>query len=61
MGPGRRVFLTDFRYVERAKEEVPDFDRVRGRDDMLESALEIALDAGDGREGRCASGSTMPT
>jgi Xaa-Pro aminopeptidase len=50
-GPGRRVFLTDFRYVERAKEEVPDFDRVRGRDDMLESALEIALDAGDGREG----------
>ena len=51
VGPARRVFLTDFRYVERAKEEVPDFDRVRGRDDMLESALEIALDAGDGREG----------
>ena len=51
VGPGRRVFLTDFRYVERAKEEVPDFDRVRGREDMLESALEIALDAGMDREG----------
>src|SRR5688500_12648297 len=24
LGPGRRVFLTDFRYVERAKHEVPD-------------------------------------
>jgi Xaa-Pro aminopeptidase len=53
VGPGRRVFLTDFRYVERAKEEVPDFDRVRGREDMLESALEIAL---DGREGRVRLG-----
>jgi Xaa-Pro aminopeptidase len=51
VGPARRVFLTDFRYVERAKEEVPDFDRVRGRDDLLESALEIALDAGKDREG----------
>jgi Xaa-Pro aminopeptidase len=51
VGPGHRVFLTDFRYVERAREEVPDFDRVRGREDMLESALEIALDAGDGRVG----------
>ena len=46
VGPGRRVFLTDFRYVERAKEEVPDFDRMRGREDMLESALEVVLDAG---------------
>ena len=36
------MFLTDFRYVERAKEEVPDFERMRGRDDMLESALEVA-------------------
>ena len=35
-GPAARVFLTDFRYVERARAEVPDFDRVRGRDDMLE-------------------------
>ena len=42
VGPDHRVFLTDFRYVERAKREVPDFDRVRGRDDMLESAAEIA-------------------
>jgi Xaa-Pro aminopeptidase len=50
VGPTHRVFLTDFRYLERAKEEVPDFDRVRGREDMLESALEIALAAGKDRE-----------
>jgi Xaa-Pro aminopeptidase len=56
VGPARRVFLTDFRYVERAKEEVPDFDRVRGREDMLESALEIALDAERDREGRVRLG-----
>jgi Xaa-Pro aminopeptidase len=42
VGPGRRTFLTDFRYVERAKREVPDFDRVRGRDDLLEAAAESA-------------------
>jgi Xaa-Pro aminopeptidase len=43
VGPGHRVFLTDFRYVERAKHEVPsDFDQVRGRDDLLEAVAEIA-------------------
>jgi Xaa-Pro aminopeptidase len=51
IGPGHRVFLTDFRYVERAKEEVPDFDRMRGREDMLASALEVALDAGKDHDG----------
>ncbi|MGH2978075.1 MAG: M24 family metallopeptidase, partial [Solirubrobacterales bacterium] len=42
VGPAHRVFLTDFRYVERARSEVPDFDRVRGRDDLLEAVAEIA-------------------
>jgi Xaa-Pro aminopeptidase len=47
VGPGRRVFLTDFRYVERAKREVPsEFDRRRGRDDLLDAVAEIAVDAG---------------
>jgi Xaa-Pro aminopeptidase len=43
---GRRVFLTDFRYVERAKREVPDFERVQGREDMLEQVAEIVTGAG---------------
>ena len=42
VGPARCVFVTDFRYVERAKQEVPDFERVRGRDDLLETVAEIA-------------------
>jgi Xaa-Pro aminopeptidase len=42
VGPRQRVFLTDFRYVERAKHEVPDFERRRGRDDLLEGVAEIA-------------------
>jgi Xaa-Pro aminopeptidase len=47
VGPSHRVFVTDFRYVERAKREVADFDRVRGRDDLLEAVAEIVVDAGD--------------
>ena len=42
VGPRHRVFLTDFRYVERAKHEVPDFERLRGRDDLLDGVAEIA-------------------
>ena len=49
VGPRQRVFLTDFRYVERAKLEVPDFERLRGRDDLLDGVAEIA--AGVGRLG----------
>jgi Xaa-Pro aminopeptidase len=30
VGPGLRRFVTDFRYVERARTEVPDFDREQG-------------------------------
>jgi Xaa-Pro aminopeptidase len=46
--PARRVFITDFRYVERARREVPDFERVRGRDDLLGAVTEAA---GKGRLG----------
>jgi Xaa-Pro aminopeptidase len=56
VGPGHRVFVTDFRYVERAKREVPDFDRVRGRDDLLEAVAEIVADAGGGAAGRMRLG-----
>jgi Xaa-Pro aminopeptidase len=37
-GPGIRRFVTDFRYVERARTEVPDFDREQGPPQLL-SAL----------------------
>jgi Xaa-Pro aminopeptidase len=40
VGPDQRVFLTDFRYVERAQAEVPDFDRLRGKQDLLGDAAE---------------------
>jgi Xaa-Pro aminopeptidase len=42
LSPGRRAFLTDFRYVERAEREIPDYDVVRGRDDLLESVASLA-------------------
>ncbi|MGZ4202038.1 MAG: aminopeptidase P family N-terminal domain-containing protein, partial [Thermoleophilaceae bacterium] len=35
VSPEERLFMTDFRYVERAKAEVPDFERVRGKQDLL--------------------------
>ncbi|HET8673891.1 MAG TPA: Xaa-Pro peptidase family protein [Thermoleophilaceae bacterium] len=38
--PDERLFFTDFRYVERAASEVPDFERVRGRQDLLGDAAE---------------------
>jgi Xaa-Pro aminopeptidase len=37
VGEGVRRFITDFRYVERAGEEVSGFDVVRGERDLLES------------------------
>ena len=36
---GRRTFLTDFRYVERAEAEVSGFDRHRGGRDLLADAV----------------------
>jgi Xaa-Pro aminopeptidase len=40
VSPQERFFLTDFRYVERAKHEVPDFERLRGKQDLLADAAE---------------------
>jgi Xaa-Pro aminopeptidase len=40
VSPDARVFITDFRYVERAQSEVPDFDRLRGKQDLLGDAAE---------------------
>jgi Xaa-Pro aminopeptidase len=36
VGSGKRVFLTDFRYVTQARTEVEGFDREQGRQDLLE-------------------------
>ena len=38
VGPGLRVFFTDFRYVVQAEREVHGFDRERGKQDLLEEA-----------------------
>ena len=48
IGPARRVFLTDFRYVERAQREISDYDVVRGRDDLLEQVAELVARLGRG-------------
>jgi len=37
VGAGQRRFITDFRYVTQAEQEVPDFDRERGPQDFLEA------------------------
>ena len=51
VGPDTRVFVTDFRYVEQAAEEVdPSFDRVRASVDLLE-AVQDALPSGELRLG----------
>ena len=40
VGAEERLFITDFRYVERAKSEVPDFERVRGKQELIGDAAE---------------------
>jgi Xaa-Pro aminopeptidase len=40
ISPDERLFITDFRYVERAAGEVPDFERLRGKQDLLGDAAE---------------------
>ncbi|HYU61482.1 MAG TPA: Xaa-Pro peptidase family protein [Solirubrobacterales bacterium] len=41
VGPGERVFVTDFRYVERAAREVPEgFERVRAERQLLPTVAE---------------------
>jgi Xaa-Pro aminopeptidase len=41
IGADERLFVTDFRYVERAKSEVPDYDLVQGKQDLLEQVAEL--------------------
>jgi Xaa-Pro aminopeptidase len=38
VSPEERLFFTDFRYVEQARREVPDFDRIQAGRDMLDEA-----------------------
>jgi Xaa-Pro aminopeptidase len=40
IGPDIRLFLTDFRYVEQAAAQVPDFERVRAGRDLLADVAE---------------------
>lgn len=40
VGPERRLFITDFRYVDQAADQVADFDRLRGTRDLLPDAAE---------------------
>jgi len=44
IGPARRAFLTDFRYVERAQRQITGYDVVRGRDDLLETVAGLVRD-----------------
>jgi Xaa-Pro aminopeptidase len=41
IGGEARVFITDFRYIERSKSEVPDFELVPGKQDLLEQVAEV--------------------
>jgi len=50
VGEGRRVFVTDFRYVEQAADQVPGFDRLRGERDLID-ALVAAIPEGQQRIG----------
>lgn len=41
VGRGLKLFVTDFRYVEQAQEQVPEaFERVRGKQDLVGDAVE---------------------
>jgi Xaa-Pro aminopeptidase len=40
VGEGQRLFLTDFRYLTQAERQVEGFDRLQGRQDLLEDAAE---------------------
>jgi Xaa-Pro aminopeptidase len=40
VGPGQRVFFTDFRYLTQAAEQVPDFEVMRGERDLLGDVAE---------------------
>lgn len=46
VGPRLRVFVTDFRYVEQASDQVPGFDRLRAQSELFD-ALPGALPEGE--------------
>jgi Xaa-Pro aminopeptidase len=48
LGPTERVFITDFRYFERARSEVPDYDVVRGKQDLLENVKGVVKERSSG-------------
>ena len=51
VGEDQRLFLTDFRYVERAAREVEGFDQLRGQQDLFKTAIERLSAAGASRLG----------
>ncbi len=51
VGDGLRLFLTDFRYVERAKHEVTGFEQMRGQQDLFKDAVERLAESGAKRVG----------
>jgi Xaa-Pro aminopeptidase len=50
VGPGARVFLTDFRYLTQSAEQVPDFEREIVKSDLL-AGVAAAMPAGIARLG----------
>jgi Xaa-Pro aminopeptidase len=42
VGPGVRRFVTDFRYVEQARSEVPDFDREQGPQELFAALTSLS-------------------
>ena len=51
VGPSGGAFVTDFRYVEQAGEQVPDYELRVGKDDMLEAVAAAVRELGADRAG----------
>jgi Xaa-Pro aminopeptidase len=52
VGPERRTFVTDFRYVERAKSEVSGYETLQGRQDLLGDVGELLRQEVEDRDAR---------
>jgi Xaa-Pro aminopeptidase len=46
VGGRERIFLTDFRYVQRARDEAPDYELVQGKRDLLGKVAELVEERG---------------